>query len=66
MPLVGRVYERIFAPATFYAMDTAIMFEKAVHYAVQEVIDGMAANKGVRALTEAERKPVMRQFGASA
>jgi hypothetical protein len=66
MPLVGRVYERIFAPATFYAMDTAIMFQKAVHYAVQEVIDGMTANKGVRALTEAERKPVMRQFGASA
>jgi hypothetical protein len=66
MPLIGRVYERIFAPATFYAMDTAIMFQKSVHQAVQEVIDCMTANKGVRALTEAERKPVMRQFGASA
>jgi len=66
MPLIGRIYERIFAPATFYAMDTAFMFQKSVHQAVQDVIDCMTANKGVRALTEAERKPVMRQFGASA
>jgi hypothetical protein len=66
MPLVGLIYERIFAPATFYAMDTALMFQKAVHQAVQEVIECMTANKGVRELTEAERKPVMRQFGASA
>jgi hypothetical protein len=66
MPLIGWIYERVFAPATFYAMDTALMFQKAVHQAVQEVIDCMTANKGVRAFTEAERKPVMRQFGASA
>src|SRR6202451_901199 len=39
MPLVGWIYERIFAPATFYAMDTAIMFQDAVHNAVMEVID---------------------------
>jgi hypothetical protein len=65
MPLVGSIYERIFAPATFYAMDTAFMFQKAVHQAIQEVIECMTANKGVRALTEAERKPAMR-FGASA
>jgi len=66
MPLVGRVYERIFAPATFYAMDTALMFQKAVHQAVQDVIQCMTDGKGVRALTEAERQPIMKQFGASA
>lgn len=66
MPLIGWIYESVFAPATFYAMDTALMFQKAVHQAVQEVIECMTANKGVRVLTEAERKPVMRQFGASA
>jgi hypothetical protein len=65
MPLIGRIYERIFAPATFYAMDTAFMFQKAVHQAIQEVIECMKANKGVRALTEAERKPIM-TLGASA
>jgi len=68
MPLIGWIYEKIFAPhhTTFYSMDTAIMFEKSVHYAVLEVIDNMTANKGVRALSESERKSTMKAFGASA
>jgi hypothetical protein len=66
MPLVGWIYERIFAPPTFYSMDTALMFQQAVHNAVLEVVDGMTANRGVRALTEAERKPIMKRFAASA
>jgi hypothetical protein len=66
MPLVGWVYERIFAPATFYSMDTALMFQDAVHSAVLEVVDCMTANKGVRALSEADRKPTMKRFGAFA
>jgi hypothetical protein len=66
MPLVGSLYERVFAPATYYAVDTAIMFQEAVHNSVLEVIDCVTANKGVRALTEAERKPIMKRFAASA
>jgi hypothetical protein len=66
MPLVGRMYERIFAPPTYYAIDTALMFQEAVHNAVMEVIDCVTANKGVRALTEAERKPIMKRFGPTA
>jgi hypothetical protein len=66
MPLVGRIYERIFAPATFYAMDTALMFQRVVQQSVQDVIDGMTDNKGVRVLTESERKPILKQFGAFA
>jgi hypothetical protein len=66
MPLVGGAYERVFAPPTFYAMDTALMFQQAVHNAVLEVIDCVTAEKGVRALTEAERKPILKSFGASA
>ena len=65
-PLVGWLYERVFAPTTFYSTDTAIMFQKAVHNAVLDVVDGMTANKGIRALSEAERKPVMKAFAASA
>lgn len=65
MPLVGRIYERIFAPPTFYNADTALMFQDAVHRAVLEVYDCVTANKGVRALTEAERKPIMKRFGPS-
>ena len=52
VPLVGRIYEWIFAPATYYSMDTALMFQQAVHNAVLDVIDCMTANKGVRSLTE--------------
>ena len=66
MPLIGWLYERIFAPETFYSMDTVIMFQDSVHSAVLEVYDCMTANKGVRALTEAERKPVMKRLSASA
>jgi hypothetical protein len=64
MPLVGWAYERIFAPATYYAIDTALMFQDAVHYAVLEVVDCVTANKGVRALSEAERKPILKKFTA--
>jgi len=66
MPLIGRVYEKVFAPPTFYALDTALMFQEAVHNAVMQVIDCVTENKGIRALTEAERKPIMKRFGPSA
>jgi hypothetical protein len=49
MPLVGSIYERMFAPATYYAVDTALMFQESVHNAVLEVVDCVTANKGVRA-----------------
>ena len=65
MPLIGWVYERIFAPTTYYSMDTALMFQDSVHRAVLEVVDCMTEGKGVRALTEAERKPVLKKFAAS-
>jgi hypothetical protein len=41
------------------------MFEKAVHNAVLEVVDRMTASKGIRALSESERKPIMKRFAAS-
>ena len=66
MPIIGWIYEKIFAPPTFYSMDTAMMFQQAVHNAVLEVVDCMTADNGIRALTEAERKPIMKRFAASA
>jgi hypothetical protein len=65
IPLIGSIYEWVFAPSTFYAIDTGLMFQDAVHNAVLEVIDRMTAAKGIRALTEAERKPTMTRFAAS-
>lgn len=51
-----------FMKDTYYKYDTAMMFQESVHNAVLEVIDALTTAKGIRALTEAERKPVMRGF----
>jgi hypothetical protein len=47
---------------TYYRVDTALMFQEAVHAAVLEVIDGMTSAKGIRALSELERKPILRSL----
>lgn len=62
IPLLGTLYERMFAPATYYKIDTTLMFQSAVHSAVLEVIDGLATTKGLRALSDDERKPVMEKL----
>lgn len=56
MPITGFVYGLIFRPVTYFNEDTAIMFRESVHNAVVEAIDTVTAAKGLRALSEAERK----------
>jgi len=63
MPVLGRSYERIFRPPTYYKIDTVLMFQQAVHTAVLEVVDGITSGKGLRKLSELERKPILRKFG---
>jgi hypothetical protein len=62
IPFLGRLYQRYFLPDTYYRMDTASMFEKAVHSAVLAIIDGLTQAKGVRGLSEMERRPIHRDF----
>lgn len=62
MPFFGRHYRRWLSPLTYYRIDTAIMFRDAVHNAVLEVIDELTESQGLRALSEAERKPVLKRF----
>jgi hypothetical protein len=57
MPYLGRLYERIFQPVTYFAVDTETMFQSVVHAAVLEVIDQWTSAKGLRSLSEGERKP---------
>jgi uncharacterized YccA/Bax inhibitor family protein len=59
-PILGWLYARIFKPNTFYKMDTTMMFQSAVHAAVLEVVESLLSAKGVRAMTELERKPIMK------
>ena len=66
LPFVGdsiRFFVGFFIdPITYYRIDTAHMFQKSVHAAVMEVIDAITEEKGLRALTESERKPLMKDF----
>lgn len=62
VPLVGNIYVAMFKPDTYFRIDSMEMFQKAAHNAVLDVIDAMTNEKGLRALTESERKPTMREF----
>jgi hypothetical protein len=62
LPLLGPAYEKLFRPITYYRADMSAAFQRAVEDAVMEAMDQITEGKGVRALTEAERKPTMRDF----
>lgn len=67
LPYLGWVF-RFLAnaakPLTYYRVDTALMFQSVTHGAVLAVLDSVVSATGLRALTEADRKPIMRDFFA--
>lgn len=67
LPYVGIVF-RILAnaakPLTYYRVDTALMFQSVTHGAVLGALDTVLSAKGLRALSDLERKPTMRDFFA--
>lgn len=65
LPFVGwlfRIFASLAKPITYFRIDTGLMFQSVTHGAVLEALDASTAAKGVRALSELERKPVMRDF----
>lgn len=62
VPVLGALYNWIFKPFGYYQIDTERSFEKAVHAAVLEAVDELTAAKGIRALSEVERKPIHREL----
>ncbi len=62
VPILGRVWELVFIPATYFRTDSQTMFRSAVHAAVMEAVDALTEAKGLKALTEDERKPIMKEF----
>ena len=62
LPGIGFLYRKFFRPITYYRVDTSEMFQQAVQNAVMDVIQEVTAAKGIRALTELERKPMMREL----
>lgn len=62
IPIVGPLILRFIRPVTYWNLDTTHMFQEAVRIAVLEVVDGITSAKGVRALSELERKPTLGEF----
>lgn len=62
IPILGWIYEKIFNPITYYSLDTALMFQESVRRAVHEVIDGLLTEQGLRALSETQKKPTIREL----
>jgi len=61
-PLIGPIIYAIIKPDTYFRLDTAMMFQEAVHAAVMEVVDGTTKAQGLRMLTDDERKPILKDL----
>lgn len=59
IPFVGGWLARKIYPVTYYKIDTASMFMAYAQASILKVIDDITENKGVRALSEADRKPIL-------
>ncbi len=62
IPVLGWIYEKIFNPITYYSLDTALMFQESIRRAVNDVIDGLLDEKGLRALSEDQKRPSIRDL----
>jgi hypothetical protein len=62
IPFLGWLLLVLFFRETYYKVDTRLMFQDAIHSAVLEVVDNLTKTNGIRALSEAERKPTMEKL----
>lgn len=62
IPGIGPFIFNWLYPLTYYRLDTAHMFQESVRLAVLQVVDGVTKEKGIRQLSDADRKPIMRDF----
>jgi hypothetical protein len=57
LPGIGAVYLWLFHSDTYFRQDTNRAYQEAVHRAVMAAVDEMGSQKGLRSLSEEERKP---------
>ena len=62
IPILGPLVMWLFRRETYWRIDTALMFQESIRAAVLEVLDELIKSQGLRALTEDERKPIMREL----
>ena len=60
LPWIGSVYRMFFRRITYYRIDTTLMYQEAVHAAVMQAVDAFTCDKGIKPLTELERKPILK------
>lgn len=65
LPVVGWMYLRAFNPLTYFRLDTAMMFRDSIRTAVNEVINAVRHEKGLRLLGEDELQPEAREGRAA-
>ncbi|MEP7010169.1 MAG: hypothetical protein ABJC13_07585 [Acidobacteriota bacterium] len=66
LPIIGRLYVFFFNPLTYYRLDTAMMFRDSVRSAVNEVINDLREEKGLRRLGDEELRPDADEAAATA
>jgi len=57
LPVIGRLYVFVFNPVTYYRLDTAMMFRDSVRNTVNEVLNDLREQKGLRLLSDEELRP---------
>ena len=62
MPFIGNYLTRAFFPVTYYTVDSSSMFMTYAQSSVLKVIDDITKERGVRSLSESERKPLLRDI----
>ena len=62
IPFLGMRLMSTFRPQTYFRYDTALMFQQSISSAVHEVIEVITKAKGLRALSELEKKPILSDF----
>ena len=62
IPILGWIYDKVFNPITYYSLDTALMFQESIRHAVNDAINGTLSEQGVRALSEEQMKPTIRDL----
>lgn len=62
VPFLGSWLVKKLYPETYYKIDTASMFMTYAQSSVLKVIDEITKDKGIRSLSEVERKPIMQDI----
>jgi len=62
LPVIGKFIAEANQYDTYYKLDTDGMFRASVQQAVLSAVDSLTETKGVKGLTELERKPDLRSF----